>query len=351
MSGLKETINELKDRLKKYQNKDLSEANTEAYFIRPFLKSLGYDTDNPELVWSQYPADPHDIKTGKVDYALLRNGKPIIFVEGKRLHESPLDSHVNQIKRYFNNTREVDFAVLTNGNEYRFYTDLVHKNMLDESPFLKFQLNDIDEDLLERLDQFSSQNFDSEKIKELAHWVYRKNKIYSFFREQFSSPNDKFLRFVSQEIFGTGKRAVRNDVTKILAGIAISTHRSPEPKPPDPEPSFNEEQNIFNIGEVTGKKLDYFRFQNVTISDMKWAEMFAHVLKNLCERDSQKLMQISENIKILKITSDDQSIKNPKSIGHNLFVSSCNSTEVKISILKEVLSSFGMENTLYIKLH
>ena len=297
MNGLKEKIDELKGLFEKYQGEDPSESNTEAWFIRPFFRSLGYDTSNPELVITQYQADPHDIKTGKVDYALLQNGNPVIFVEGKRLNE-PLDSHVRQIRRYFNNTLEVDFAVLTNGNEYRFYTDLVDKNMLDKVPFLEFRLNDIDEDLLEQLDQFSSQNYDSVKLKEFAHGVSRREKIKSFLEEQFSYPSESFARFISRAVFGTQKKVVLDDVKIVLPGI-LSNLRSippppiiiskPDPKQPDPNPS-NEEQNIFEIEDTRGTKLDYFRFQNETISDMNWTEMFVYVFCHLCHKDSQKLV-------------------------------------------------------------
>ncbi|MCY3595659.1 MAG: type I restriction endonuclease, partial [Bacteroidetes bacterium] len=123
--GLRNDLEGLSTRYEEYRNTSISEAKTEAFFVRPFLRSLGYESSNPELVDPQYLADPHDIKTGKVDYALLRNGEPIIFVEAKKLHQS-LDTPetINQIKRYFNNVLEVDFVILTNGNEYRFFTDL-----------------------------------------------------------------------------------------------------------------------------------------------------------------------------------------------------------------------------------
>lgn len=357
MNGLKEKIDELKGLFEKYQGEDPSESNTEAWFIRPFFRSLGYDTSNPELVITQYQADPHDIKTGKVDYALLQNGNPVIFVEGKRLNE-PLDSHVRQIRRYFNNTLEVDFAVLTNGNEYRFYTDLVDKNMLDKVPFLEFRLNDIDEDLLEQLDQFSSQNYDSVKLKEFAHGVSRREKIKSFLEDQFSYPSESFARFISRAVFGTQKKVVLDDVKIVLPGI-LSNLRSippppiiiskPEPTQPDLDPS-NEEQNIFEIENVTRTKLDYFRFQNEIIRDKNWTDMFVHIICHLCQKNPRRIALISEGNEALKITSEKKSIRAPKPIGNGLFVSTNNSTEVKVKILKESLSSFGMEEALYVKL-
>ncbi len=361
MDGLKGNIDKLKGLLRRYQDKNPSESNTEAWFIRPFFRSLGYDTSNPERVITQYQADPHDIKTGKVDYALLQNGKPVIFVEGKKLHE-PLDSHVRQIRRYFNNTLEVDFAVLTNGNEYRFYTDLVDKNMLDKVPFLEFRLSEIDENLVKQLDQFSSQNYDSVKLKEFAHKISRRDKIYSFLGKEFSSPSDSFVNFVSREVFKTTKKAVRDDVRKDLAGYLSSqgsTSTLPtdvsklKPKQPDLNKdggSSREEQNIFEIENVKGTKLDYFRFQNETISDINWTKMFVYVLCHLCHKDSQKLVVASEGIKALKITPEKKSIRDPKSIGNDLFVGTNLNTQTKVLILKKMLSSFDMKEALHLQL-
>ena len=61
-------------------------------------------------------------------------------------------------------------------------------------------------------------------------------------------------------------------------------------------------------------------------------------------------MIASENIKSLKITPEDKSIREPKPIGNDLFVSTNTSTQTKILILKKVLPSFGMQDALHVKL-
>ncbi len=125
---LETTIEELKSKYGKFKNKTKSERNTENWFISPFLQGLGYDTYNPAHVHTQFSVAPHGHEVGKVDFAILQNKKPIIFLEVKKLDES-LDGHVGQLKKYFNLT-EVDFAILTNGNEHQFYSDLERENTL-----------------------------------------------------------------------------------------------------------------------------------------------------------------------------------------------------------------------------
>ena len=58
---LKNDLENLGILYREYRNKSILEAKTEAWFIRPFLKSLGYDSRNPEQVDPQYLADPKDI--------------------------------------------------------------------------------------------------------------------------------------------------------------------------------------------------------------------------------------------------------------------------------------------------
>ena len=355
MRELKKEIDELRNLFDKYQNKNFSESNTELYFIHPFLKSLGYDTSNPELVSSQYPAVPEDTKTGKVDLALLKNGNPIIFVEGKKLNE-PLDHHFHQIRRYFSGCRRVDFVILTNGNEYRFYTDLVHENMLDKEPFLKFELKEVGEDLVEQLAQFTSQNFDSKKLRDQALKISRRGKILSFFKRQFSSPSEEFLKNISRMIFRTTKVDCRNavketlpDVLQLLPDIKLSPVIDPIPPVIDPLP--DRERNIFDIGDVTGKKLDYFRFQNRVVYVKFWSEMFIHVFHRLSQENPSKLMSVSEENEGLKIERDEKLIKEaPKSIGSDLFISTNLSNKEKVRYLQNALSSFNMGDSLWVKL-
>ena len=354
MRELKQKIDELRNLFDKYQNENFSENNTELFFIHPFLKSLGYDTSKPELVYSQYLAVPGDTRTGKVDLALLQNGNPIIFVEGKKLNE-PLDHHYHQIRRYFDSCREVDFVILTNGNEYRFYTDLDYKYMLDKEPFLKFRLEEVDEELVEQLIQFTSQYFDSKKLRDQARKISRKGKIISFFKKQFSSPSEEFLRNVSRMVFSTTKVDYRNTVKEALPGVLLSLQDLKLPpvinSKPDGKIEPDEEQDIFNVGDATGRKLDYFRFQNKVTRDKNWTDMFVHIFDHLSHENPSKLMSVSKDNPGLKIESEKKLIKkDAKPIGSGLFISTNLSSKAKVRYLQNALSSFDMKDALRVKL-
>ncbi|MCY4000287.1 MAG: type I restriction enzyme HsdR N-terminal domain-containing protein [Bacteroidetes bacterium] len=365
LAGVLKKIQELSNRLKKYKNKSLSEANTENFFIRPLFEALGYYSSNPETFSSQYHANPRDTKSGWVDIALKKQGHLIIFIEGKKLGES-LDNnnYVNQIKHYFNGVLEVKFVILTNGNEYRFYTDLENTNILDNEPFFVFKINDADQESIEFLLRFSYHDFDSSKLKELALRNARRDKIYDFLKEQSISPTPEFISFLSKTIFGAAKSDIKKDVIKALPDAFSRLIQSVKHDLPGPSNQIelkdetvevintNEELNLFEIKKVTYTKLDYFRFENEKI-DGTWADMYVHVLDKLCQRDYSKLLNISRKHKGFKITNESSISKqwqHPRKIQPGYYIKTGYSTKQKVGYLEEVLKSFNMKDSLYVKL-
>ena len=127
LKGLAEKVDQLKDKID-------TEESTKHAFTLPFINILGYDTFNPTEVVPEFTADLGLKKGEKVDYAIFQNGNPILIVECKHWKQN-LDVHNSQLFRYFHVTK-TRFALLTNGIQYRFYTDLEETNKMDEKPFL-----------------------------------------------------------------------------------------------------------------------------------------------------------------------------------------------------------------------
>ncbi|MFT6205197.1 MAG: hypothetical protein ACJA1O_002813, partial [Spirosomataceae bacterium] len=128
---LAEKVSTLKDRIE-------TEESTKHAFVLPFINILGYDTFNPIEVVPEFTADLGLKKGEKVDYAIFQDDKPILIIECKNWKEN-LNVHNSQLFRYFHVT-QTRFALLTNGIDYRFYTDLEHPNKMDEKPFLEFNI-------------------------------------------------------------------------------------------------------------------------------------------------------------------------------------------------------------------
>lgn len=110
-----------------------TEEATKHSLVMPFINLLGFNVFNPLEVVPEFCADIGIKKGEKIDYAIIINNEPSIFIECKH-HEERLDVHHSQLFRYFAVT-PVKFAILTNGVKYQFFTDLEESNKMDLKPF------------------------------------------------------------------------------------------------------------------------------------------------------------------------------------------------------------------------
>ena len=119
--------------------------------VLPFLQALGYDVFNPSEVVPEFTADTYSRRGEKVDYAVMRDGAVSILIECKGLSTQLNEKHLGQLYRYFSVTK-ARFAILTNGREFRFFSDLEEDNKLDKKPFFTFDLLDHSQAALEECD-------------------------------------------------------------------------------------------------------------------------------------------------------------------------------------------------------
>ena len=132
---IKVVSNNILNRLPAVRNK--GEEATKQAMVLPMLDALGYDIWNPSEVCPEYDADFAIKKAGqkeRVDTAILLSNTPRIYIEIKSVDES-LDGHEGQLARYFNATPAVTLGILTNGMEWRFFTDTGDPNVMDSQPF------------------------------------------------------------------------------------------------------------------------------------------------------------------------------------------------------------------------
>jgi predicted type IV restriction endonuclease len=113
-----------------------TEEGTKNALVMPFIRAMGYDVFNPLEVTPEYGADLSltGIKKGeKVDYAIMRDGKPIILFECKCCGTDLKAEHGSQLMRYFS-ASGVRFGILTDGVVYHFYADLDAPNKIGPPP-------------------------------------------------------------------------------------------------------------------------------------------------------------------------------------------------------------------------
>lgn len=95
----------------------MNESNTKVKIIQPFLQEvLGYGLGDMELEYKVQMGG----QTYRVDYALMFNEIPEVFVEAKGLDTSITTKDVDQLKSYLK-LQDVTWGLLTNGQEYKLY--------------------------------------------------------------------------------------------------------------------------------------------------------------------------------------------------------------------------------------
>ncbi|MGO1183413.1 MAG: type I restriction endonuclease [Micrococcaceae bacterium] len=206
------------------QQKDLiaTEEATKNALVMPFISSiLGYDVFNPLEVVPEFTADLGIKKGEKIDYAIVRDGEIQMLVECKSLTSHLKLEHASQLFRYFAVTK-ARIAILTNGEQYQFYTDLDAPNKMDSKPFLILDLNDIDDALLPELKKLSKEDFDLESVvnaaEELKYISAIKRRIGDFFHEA----DDEWVKFIASKVY---EGAVTQRVREQFAGLIAKASR------------------------------------------------------------------------------------------------------------------------------
>lgn len=174
-----------------------TEEATKTSIIMPFFQLLGYDVFNPKEFTPEYIADVGIKKGEKVDYAIVLNEEVVMLIEAKAVTEK-LEKHDSQLFRYFG-TSKAKFAILTNGITYKFYTDLEKTNVMDDTPFLEINIENINEQEIQELKKFQKDNFDIEEIISTASNLKYLGLIKKVLKEEFSNPSDDFVKLILNE--------------------------------------------------------------------------------------------------------------------------------------------------------
>lgn len=196
LRALSNRVAQIKDQLK-------TEEATKTSIIMPFFQLLGYDVFNPSEFHPEFVSDVGIKKGEKVDYAIMKNDKPVILIEAKWSGES-LEKHDSQLFRYFGTT-PAKFAILTNGIIYRFYTDLEEQNKMDLAPFFEFNLLELKDSAISELKKFEKQQFDIDVIFNAASELKYSGLVKQFFAGQLEQPSDDFVAFVASNVYAGRK--------------------------------------------------------------------------------------------------------------------------------------------------
>ncbi|NKG34790.1 type I restriction endonuclease [Acinetobacter junii] len=255
---MEEFISRLKshiEHVKRVGNHCTTEETTKQALILPLLDILGFSPYDPTKVLAEFAADFPGVKaTERVDYALYCNGQPVMFIEAKP-YVADLTNHAPQLSRYFNSSLGVTIGAITNGKEWRFFTDLINTNVMDEKPFLTIDFTKAKPEDLTQLAEFKHDNFHAEKLRYFAEENQYIQQFKAVIKRSINEVDIDFVRYVAQQasiqrqlntkfletiqpfVKQAVQQAISDTVVKGLSSPTVITAQPIEPtKPADDQP-------------------------------------------------------------------------------------------------------------------
>lgn len=168
------------------------EAKTEQFLVEPFLETLGYDCRDPRDVIKQLIADVAGRKGEKVDYALMRDGDPVVLVEAKGKDNRLGRGEIEQLQRYFPHT-EARLAVLTDGIMWHWYKGRSERNQshqMESTPFLTYDVKEPSETAAEWLSQLTKGGFNPDQLLRISRRNEFTDQISNWIDRTLVNPSD-----------------------------------------------------------------------------------------------------------------------------------------------------------------
>jgi hypothetical protein len=176
-----------------------TEEATKNALVMPLLNILGYNVFDPTEVVPEFTTDYGTKKGEKIDYAIFREGKPVILIECKNIDANLDTVHASQLFRYFT-VSEAKIGILTNGIIYRFFTDIDAPNKMDEKAFLEINLLDIKEPLINELKRFMKESFNADDLASVACDLKYTKEIKSILVNEINTPSEEFVKFFAKKV-------------------------------------------------------------------------------------------------------------------------------------------------------
>ena len=164
----KNSIIDIRKKLQSKTSNPGTEEATKQWYVMPLLVALGYDPYSSDII-PEFTLDVGTKKGEKVDYALQINNQPVALVECKQLNVALSEKHISQLYRYFT-ISDVNIAILTNGDDYWFFTDSQKENVMDLEPYYTIKLSEASDDEIDKFELYSKDMIQYAEVSNLVQY-------------------------------------------------------------------------------------------------------------------------------------------------------------------------------------
>jgi len=196
-----------------------NEQATKASLIAPLFTLLGYDLADPDECVPEFK--PHFTKERAsrqpVDWAFHQNGRPIFLVEAKE-SGTKLSGYDEQLGDYFAKVPDVKLGILTNGVMWWFFSDIIHGNITDSEPFVKWDVLNDEGPPIGLLNLLQKSEFNSELVRTFAQRQYNHNLLF----DEITKLLEPSLEFIKMAIANVEKRYLTTNVIDFWKPLVVS---------------------------------------------------------------------------------------------------------------------------------
>src|SRR4051812_16449878 len=176
-----------------------NEQATKQSLIGPLLTILGYDLTDPRECVPEYRVDFGPNRSVKpIDWAFFQGGRPIYFVEAKEVGKK-IGSYDEQLADYFAKAPEARLGILTNGVQWRFFTDVENSNIMDKEPFLRWDVLSDEQPPVDFLTLLQKSQFNTQLIRTFAERKRAQNLLVAELN-RLLEPSSEFVRLAIANI-------------------------------------------------------------------------------------------------------------------------------------------------------
>ncbi len=234
----------------------IGEQNTKSVLIDPVLAALGWDLTDLDEVFLEYKHKPQD---NPVDYALLLQRSPRLFVEAKEL-DTNLDDHKwkSQIISYAS-VAGVEWCVLTDGDRYCIYNAYAPVDV-EQKLFRSVIVSDASQDAstLDTLELLSKEKLTENSINVLwkAHFIDR--QVQAALEGMFEGEDASLVRLLRKRTTNLKSSEIRESLKRadiVVEFPALASSLVGEPSRADEREAAGEPEAEYGPRSYTGPLL------------------------------------------------------------------------------------------------
>lgn len=217
----------LRDAAENVLSDQLNETQVRTSVINPILRGLDWNDGSPEEFKVEFSVND----VGRVDYALCKDSKPLVFIEAKRLGHADVHGQ-EQLFNYANN-QGVPLLILTDGNVWNFYLSMA-AGIPSERQFYRMELQRRDKipeyikilNLILRKERVFSKEakrsaedlHEGENMKKKA-----REAIPDIWQSLLKEPSENLRELIAESVEGeVGTKPELDDVEEFLREISSS---------------------------------------------------------------------------------------------------------------------------------